>query len=379
MKVLTVQEYDAAEHCALLTMPNRIIEQSGSVVFAKSGYPTYIYDDRAAARYVDVMHENRFENDVDGFLGGLTGEELDLVLQVNRTVAEFTKERYGRSLFATGSLIRAINVLRHIRYLFPNSKPTVLEIGPGSGYLGALLLLRGHRYIATDVTQAMYVYQNHLWNYIATGRVHEMATEEADIGDLLEKEGPFAVHIPWWKYLTLFTLPDLFGVNVVTANHTLCEMPEFGRAYTIRLAAKLLPQSSPEGIFIFENWGRDAVHPVHVYLQFRQAGFELKHDDNRVTVLTLGTGNRELSQIEKWRARFQTRVQRLLRRRPSVPGSFVRAGGSLERLIAEGRRVTDANVRHSSADVISGLKQTLGLSSLITPDEQFAKFVGYEI
>ena len=36
-----------------------------------------------------------------------------------------------------------------------------LEIGPGSGYLGALIMQQGWKYYSTEVTQAFYLYQNH--------------------------------------------------------------------------------------------------------------------------------------------------------------------------------------------------------------------------
>ncbi len=343
----------------------------------QSGYPMRVQDDRALGRYVDVTHENRLERDVDELLGGLTEEELDLVVRINHVVAAFTEKIYGRKLFATGSLIRAINVLRHIQGLNPGRKLTVLEIGPGTGYLGGLLLLRGHNYVATDVTQAMYIYQNHLWNHLAPGKVHDLATVDAKIAGLLSGNGPCAVHIPYWKYLALFdeeTPP--FRVDLVTANHVLCEMPEYGRAYTIRLARRLVSTEPGAHVFVFEGWGYPTVHPVHVWGQFRAAGLEIRHNDDRTTVVSVAQGVREPGPLSRLRLRVGMKAQRILRRPASLPDALVVRDAKLTTQIRDIRRSCAAEAKYNSVSVTSALKRELDVPSLASPDEKFARFVG---
>jgi hypothetical protein len=92
-------------------------------------------------------------------------------------------------------------VVRQIDILFPNRQQIVLEVGGGSGYIGALLLEMGIRYISTDIAQAFYVVQNHVLNAIKPGKVIELATEERHFLEMDTIPQGHAVHVPWWKFV----------------------------------------------------------------------------------------------------------------------------------------------------------------------------------
>jgi SAM-dependent methyltransferase len=374
---LTVNDYDRAEAAALASAPNLVIAQVSSVVFDRIGYPMRIREDRAAVRYVDVMHETRFAHNIDSMLGGLTDAELELLVKVNLRVADLTGRLYGQRSFTTGSAARALVMLRNIETLYGDRKLTVLEVGPGSGYLGAFLILKGHKYVATDVTQAMYLYQNHLWGDLLGDRFHELATEDADVGGLLSSEGPVGVHIPWWKYLTLHTSERLFPVDVVTASHVLCEMPVDGRAYTIRLARRLLDGGGEHAAFVFEGWGAEGTaEPWNVTSQFWQAGFIVRHDSTLVTVVEPWPVQHDFS-----KARRALRLaRRALLRNMGLPVSSPRPPVTQAPWVEEAVRSADAaratQRRHGSAQVTEALKSALGTQNLMSPDERFAAFVG---
>ena len=51
----------------------------------------------------------------------------------------------------------------------------VYEIGPGSGYLGALLVRSGHRYVATDIAEGFYLWQSRMLEAMADGDFCELA------------------------------------------------------------------------------------------------------------------------------------------------------------------------------------------------------------
>ena len=92
----------------------------------------------------------------------------------------------------------------------------ILEIGPGSGYLGLLLANDGHQYFAMDAAQAFYLYQKKLWSdiYGADYFDYSESTSRPDSAKV--------THIPWWQFAN-FSIP-IPDVDVVTINHALAEM-----------------------------------------------------------------------------------------------------------------------------------------------------------
>jgi SAM-dependent methyltransferase len=92
----------------------------------------------------------------------------------------------------------------------------ILEIGPGSGYLGLLLANDGHHYFAMDAAQAFYLYQKKLWLDIY-GKDYFDYSESSS-----RPNSAKVTHIPWWQFANLsIPIPD---VDVVTINHALAEM-----------------------------------------------------------------------------------------------------------------------------------------------------------
>jgi hypothetical protein len=162
MQLLTVEDYDAAERAALDTAPNRIVECCQPTTFITESYPVRIASTRAAGRYVDVMHEGRSQGTFDALLSGITRGELDLMQRVATKIAAMTAHYYGRRQVPRSAMLRALNVVRHIRYLYPEPPAVVFEVGAGSGYVGALLVELGYSYAATDITQAFYLFQSHM-------------------------------------------------------------------------------------------------------------------------------------------------------------------------------------------------------------------------
>ena len=99
----------------------------------------------------------------------------------------------------------------------PHGRPLrILEIGPGSGYLGMLLANDGHQYFAMDAAQAFYLYQKKIWSDIY-GADYFDYSESSSRPDTTK-----ATHIPWWQFANLsIPIPD---VDFVTINHALAEM-----------------------------------------------------------------------------------------------------------------------------------------------------------
>ena len=220
-------------------------------------------------------------------LGGLSNDEFDLIQQLAESVNAFSEARFGYKAAARSSILNALNVRRHIKYIFGEARPKVLEIGPGSGYLGAMLMLDSYPYAATDVTQAFYLYQNHFWNFILGGRVKELVHQPAAKERSLEAVPGNALHIPWWEFARLEpgSTPNY---DVVTCNHVLCEMHPNCLGFTLNIAKSLL-KDSENPLIVFEGWGSGLGQSRAVVNErFYRLGFGLVHHDPVITVITPG-------------------------------------------------------------------------------------------
>ena len=255
IEMLSIEKYRACEEAGRRKLPNRVVEMVNPIVFASEGYPTRIHSEEELWKYLDVMHETRFEGDFTHLFNGLlTPWEFSQIKKVAEDVCAFSKKQYGKTLTTTGSLLRSLLVFRHVHNIFGDNRAKVVEIGPGCGYLGYLFIANGWSYCATDITEAFYLIQNHLWNELTNGHVVELCEQEVWDGEI-EPQHP--VHIPWWKFYQLFER-DIPSVDVVTCNHALAEMHPNSLSFVLNIARKMLRVNSPDEIklFMIEGWGK---------------------------------------------------------------------------------------------------------------------------
>jgi hypothetical protein len=140
----------------------------------------------------------------------------------------------------------------------------ILEIGPGSGYLGMLLANDGHEYFAMDAAQALYLYQKKLWSDV-------YGADYFDYSESLPRpENAKVTHIPWWRFANL-SIP-LPNVDILTANHALGEMHEnavrltFAHLYTMW-------GDDDKKIIIAESLGYDSTRKDTMFANIRSLGF----------------------------------------------------------------------------------------------------------
>jgi hypothetical protein len=284
---LTVAEYNRAEAAAEVELPNRLIQACRPELFATVGYPSRVADDRALFRYVDVMHELRFDNDFPVFAGKLTDEEYELFQRITAAVASFTEERYGRRIIPKGALLRALPVFRHIRMVQPDTSAAIVEIGPGSGYLTALLGLAGYSVIATDVAQAFYLWQSTLWHHLFGERFVDLA---GDPRSFAECPTDAIVNVPWWKFTTIEPERVVLPIDIVTANHVLCEMHLDAFTYLTRLCQQWF-KNHATGKLMFEGPGSSLLrNPVDALKAFNERGIATVFADNQIHVMAMAPG-----------------------------------------------------------------------------------------
>ena len=278
-------DYDAAEAAARQGLANRIVESFQPVTFGGHGYPVHVDELEELWKYVDVMHERRFEHDFLHLLGGLTDEEFRLFMQVNEAVLGLTLGYFNRPMVARASLLRAIGTWRHLRYLVGDERPPVLEVGCGSGYLTALLALDGFPVIAHDITQGFYLYQHLLWSSLAPAGVRQVAESDAPLSRLAAPVPGEVVHVPWWRFYDANVGAVSLAAGIVTCNHALCEMHPRSLYYLLILSRQLMANHGAPAAFAFESYGTDAnVPPWYVNSRFYRYGFGMCHNDAGITV-----------------------------------------------------------------------------------------------
>jgi hypothetical protein len=312
IRALDVETYDAQEVAAIDRLPIRIIQAFFPEMFAAVGYPARVQRAGQLWRFIDVMHETRTRFNMDEILHGLTNHEFELFQQVTRIVDRHATQAYGRHAHATAALLRAIHVLRLIKLVTGDERPAVLEIGPGCGYLAMLLVMEGYPYIGTDVAQAFYLYQNRMLSQVAKN-LRELVEEDADLLSLDTPKPGTAIHIPWWKWVTLTPEKVTLSAGIMTSNHCLCEMHPNSVAYLAMMARRILSNHPGGGKFVFEGWGYDLLHSQHsVLAKFVEHGFRLCHNEDTVSAMALA------DHVAGWRV-YGSRAVLSIMRIPIVP------------------------------------------------------------
>jgi hypothetical protein len=218
-----IARYGAAEQAGRARVPNRAIQAFSLDVFQAVGYPHRISSSRELWRYHDVMQDGRLEHNL-GLLGSAMDGEVDLVRRAADAIVSFSVSTFGFASAGKDMLSRAVyqySLLASVLDGVPRPW-TILEVGPGCGYLGVLLGLAGHRYIALEASQAFWVYQSALFE-------HVFGDEYSD--GLVEGRRRIS-HLAWWDFCSEGSaLPRL---SACTANHVLNEMNRFGLEFVMR-------------------------------------------------------------------------------------------------------------------------------------------------
>lgn len=263
-----VDKYNQAEREGRSTVPNRAIEAFGLEVFGALGYPFKVNDESELWRYHDVMQEGRFEANLR-LISDFTDHEFELMTKTARQILSFSERHFPIRNSGKHALTRSLYQYQLIMKNRPHGgQLKILEIGPGSGYLGLLLANDGHQYFAMDAAQALFLYQKKLWSDIYG----------ADYFDYSESSSMPAhtrvTHIPWWRFANLsIPLPE---VDIVTINHALTEMHEnavkttFARLYTMW-------GDDDKKIVIAENLGYDYFKRKDtMFVNIRSLGFSFQ-------------------------------------------------------------------------------------------------------
>jgi hypothetical protein len=260
-----VEKYNQAERAGRATVSNRAIESFSLEVFNAIGYPCRIEDESELWRYHDVMQEDRFKDNLR-LIGKYTDAEFDLVTKTAKQILSFSERHLPIRNSGKHALTRSLYQYQLLMKNRSHDGPLrILEIGPGSGYLGLLLANDGHQYFAMDAAQGFYLYQKKLWSdiYGADYFDYSESTSRPDSAKV--------THIPWWQFANLsIPIPD---VDVVTINHALAEMhPQAVKTIFVRLYSAW--GDTDKKLVLAESSGYDYFNRKETMLKdIRSAGF----------------------------------------------------------------------------------------------------------
>jgi hypothetical protein len=255
-----VEIYNKTENEFLKKYPNYLLQAFAPFLFSKLNFLTSVDDDSELWKFIDTMQELRYEQNIKILGPFISEDEKKITEWFSQRVSDFTKEFFNFSTVARNSYTRSLISYRYIKNLFDKGidlnkrHGTVLEIGPGCGYLGLMLTRSGFNYISTDITQSFYMYQHFLNKNIWSENFYEGA--ESDVGSY-DFNSYGSIHIPWWHWVDEeLELPEL---DLVVINHVLTEMHENSVRYLLsKIVNNHLIKKNKEPTYIFiEGFGNE--------------------------------------------------------------------------------------------------------------------------
>jgi len=212
--------YNKAEINGLRDVTNSAIMAFSPYYWNNNGFPIKINSIKELWRYHDTMQDERYLWNKKCIRNcKVEKEDLSLLEDVKNKIYQFSCVfDFPYKSPAINALTRSFYQYLRIKGLIKNNQKeiTILEVGPGCGYLGVFLSLSGYKYIAIECVQAYYVYQSSLWNHIFKN----------DYNNGISKNNSQKIrHIVWWEFNKLnFKTPEF---DIFTANHVFSEMHPF--------------------------------------------------------------------------------------------------------------------------------------------------------
>ena len=371
-----VEKYNQAEREGRSTVSNRAIEAFGLEVFGTLGYPFKVNDESELWRYHDVMQEGRFDRNLR-LISNYTDHEFELITKTAKQILSFSERHLPIRNSGKHALTRSLYQYQLIMKNRPHDGPLkILEIGPGSGYLGLLLANDGHQYFAMDAAQAFYLYQKKLWSDIYGSDYFDYSESSS------RPENARVTHIPWWRFANLsIPLPE---VDIVTINHALAEMHEnavktiFSRMYTMW-------GDDDKKLVIAESLGYDYFKRKDImFANICKLGFA--RDRNQTKPYSWrpnkAIAQAELARLMKSQTRLSYLKKRAMRRAIKIVVVILKnpLGANLAKLISRGPRhqvMVDASTAIKTKPLRDFFENLV--SNERTPDEIFLKPMAEDI
>jgi SAM-dependent methyltransferase len=280
--MLDPQTYRANEQLAKSQIPSWRISQIHNVDhFERAGFPVRLGSVRELGQIIDTMQENRFEPYLNE-LGGLSDDEFALILEACKDSVLFQLSYLPswRPVLPISTLLSAFALFKKMKGS-DQAFRTVLEIGPGCGYLS--FFLRHHaaleNYSQIEACESFYILQNLVNHYCFGHRMDERAMMPAEVSlvdyfinarpDMefspkvrLGEKAPLCTRYPWWRIGEIASRDRKF--DIVTSNANLLEFNAPALDDYLTLMHRAL---KPDGVFLVQCTGFTASGTVEQLLE----------------------------------------------------------------------------------------------------------------
>lgn len=309
--MLSIENYRTAEARALSKLPYPAVLAFRPAAFNLRGFPAVISAEQELAWFVDIMNETASR---EAYLKTERYSEHEIAL-IERVIAQvhFLCERlFDRRIHPFMSLLRSFEMYRFTNFLARETgteHPKVLEIGPGSGYLGALFIQDATFYHAMDNTQSLYLWQNRLFEELAGKSFTETADHKCP-----EISSPNrVVHVPYWHFAQLYAAEKKPQYDVVVCDRAFGEMDTWAVHYIVNLAREML-RGSKIGALVFSHIGeplvttRDALSSHLAQNGFTHFEFENERPVSKSTLSAYVSPLADATAIDRLKTAFEDGV-----------------------------------------------------------------------
>lgn len=271
--MLEPQTYRSNEQLAKSLIPSWRVSQIHNLDhFERAGFPVRVSTVRELGMIIDTMQENRFDKYMTE-LGGLTSDEYEMILAACKDAVLFqlTFLPHRQPVLPISTLLSAFALRKKMLGTNLNFR-SVLEIGPGCGYLS--FFMRNHsaleNYSQIEACESFYILQNLVNMYCFGALLDERAlplenvpsvdyfvnpkddlefSPSVRLGKVLSK----CTHYPWWRIGEILSRELTY--DIVTSNANLLEFNASALDDYLSLIYKAL---KPEGCFLVQCTGYPA-------------------------------------------------------------------------------------------------------------------------
>jgi len=367
--MLTIETYNASESLATDKLGLRAAQAYSPATFEDLNYPVRVNEMTQLLRYVDTMHETSDGKYFDKAQFQYSKAEGKTISHVAQVATDLTEQAFGKRIrpwMAPFGAVPTFRIIEAFKKQTKSDKLRVLEIGPGSGYLGALLIERGFDYASMDNTQGFYLWQNHLYNALAPGEVKDWASEQT----LPAKWDARINHVAWWQWAGLDQHSTL-DCDVIVCDHALGEFHPIALRHTLRVIRNILKGDGPK-LFFFTSPGREHYSDINaIGRACIQSGMELLFYKGffGFTVPESSLSQYAIRSDHAFKTHFEFKIKRLFSPLRSGLG-----GSSLEDL-----ELRIPPVDHKSGDPMIGGAEIIPLNKDEEPiDYPFLKMAGFK-
>ena len=264
-----IADYRLAESTAHAQIDSWWVSQAHNVDhFIRTGFPVRLNNTHEVGQLLDTMQERRYEAYLRE-LDGLSEAELHGFVESLVSAVRFQRAHLPRRrpIIPLSTMISVLALRRKILGFRPNVG-TILEVGPGCGYLSFMMARHAPliQYAQVEACESFYILQNMINRFL-------FAADFSDKIDGLDRNKsyfssntwmdppiyvdedrifgpPKCLHLPWWELQSLVDQGKRF--DVVTSNANLLEFTKAALQDYLGLFKRVLRD---DGIFLVQCTG----------------------------------------------------------------------------------------------------------------------------